>query len=119
VTTAPSVSTGTPTDSASRVGPPKSFVVTWLLSLLLGHLGVDRFYLGKVGTGLLKLVTFGALGIWWIVDLIVILTDNARSKSGARLDGYEQSKTVAVAITVAFLVVGLVVGAINGAALTS
>lgn len=52
--------------------------VNWILCLIMsvvfGSLGVDRFLMGKVGTGLLKLVTFGGLGIWWLVDVILIAT---------------------------------------------
>jgi len=51
-----------------------------LLSIFLGTLGVDRFYVGKIGTGILKLITAGGCGIWWLVDLIMIacekFTDN-------------------------------------------
>ncbi|MBQ5582661.1 MAG: TM2 domain-containing protein [Bacteroidales bacterium] len=43
-----------------------------ILSILVGGLGVDRFYIGDVGIGVVKLVTAGGLGIWWLVDLFVI-----------------------------------------------
>jgi len=39
-----------------------------ILSWTLGYLGADRFYQGQVGWGVLKLITFGAGGIWWLID---------------------------------------------------
>lgn len=50
----------------------KSFVTALILSVLLGSLGVDRFYLGYTGLGILKLITFGGCGIWALIDLILI-----------------------------------------------
>lgn len=45
-----------------------------ILSILFGWLGADRFYVGHIGLGLLKLFTFGALGVWWFIDIILFAT---------------------------------------------
>ncbi len=52
----------------------RRWIVALLFSILLGCLGVDRFYMGYIGTGILKLITFGGFGIWWLIDLILIAT---------------------------------------------
>lgn len=90
----------------------KGFITTWVLSLLFGVLGVDRFYLGKVGTGLLKLLTFGGLGLWWLIDLILILTNSMKDKNGKRLKGYSEgnNRKVAIIVTLIFVVVSGVYG---------
>ena len=54
----------------------KDKMVTLLLCIFLGGLGVHRFYVGKIGTGVLYLLTAGIFGIGWIVDIVVIAMGN-------------------------------------------
>ncbi len=65
--------------------PQRSFLVTLLLSIFLGTFGVDRFYLGKIGTGILKLITAGGFGLWWIIDIILIAAGVMTDKWGRPL----------------------------------
>lgn len=62
----------------------KKWPAFWLC-LLLGYLGIHRFYVGKVGTGIIWLFTGGLFGIGWIIDLIMILIGGFRDKAGQRL----------------------------------
>jgi TM2 domain-containing membrane protein YozV len=50
----------------------KSNLAALLLCLFLGVLGIHRFYVGKIGTGVVQLLTIGGLGIWALIDLIFI-----------------------------------------------
>ena len=70
----------------------RSYNTTWILSLVLGTLGVDRFYMGYIGLGILKLLTSGGFGVWYLVDLILILTGQMKDANGQALAGYEQGK---------------------------
>ena len=60
----------------------KGFVPTLMLCFFLGMFGVHLFYAGKIGTGLLQLVTLGGLGIWAMVDFIIIACGNFKDKNG-------------------------------------
>lgn len=51
-----------------------NWTLTLIMSVVFGQLGVDRFIMGHVGLGILKLITFGGCGVWWLVDLILIAT---------------------------------------------
>jgi TM2 domain-containing membrane protein YozV len=65
-----------------NAGGDKSWVAALLLSFFLGMLGVDRFYLGYIGLGFLKLLTLGGLGIWALIDFILIIIKSLKPKDG-------------------------------------
>jgi TM2 domain-containing membrane protein YozV len=63
----------------------KDFLVALLLSIFVGQFGVDRFYLGYIGLGVLKLVTLGGCGVWWLIDVILIATKKLEDAQGRAL----------------------------------
>jgi TM2 domain-containing membrane protein YozV len=70
------------TDMPVQAISDKDFVPAILLCFFVGMLGAHRFYVGKIGTGILQILTFGGLGIWVMVDFIMIATGNFKDKQG-------------------------------------
>ena len=57
----------------------KWLLIGTIISWTLGFLGADRFYRGDVGLGVLKLLTLGAFGIWWLVDACIWTSELGKS----------------------------------------
>ncbi len=64
---------------------PRSRLVALLFCFLLGMFGAHRFYVGKIGTGVLMLLTLGGLGIWAVVDFVFIAVGSFRDAEGRRV----------------------------------
>ena len=60
----------------------REWVIALLLCFFFGWLGVHRFYVGKIGTGIVMLLTLGGLGIWTLIDIIMIAVGNFKDSSG-------------------------------------
>jgi hypothetical protein len=74
-----------PAGEVPGVFSDKDWLTALLLSFFVGVLGIDRFYLGYTGLGVLKLITFGFCGIWALIDLILIALNNLNDSNGLPL----------------------------------
>lgn len=63
----------------------KEWMTALLISFFLGGLGIDRFYLGYSGLGVIKLLTLGGCGVWALIDFILIALNNLRDSDGLPL----------------------------------
>jgi len=91
--------------TATAENPDRDYLVALLLSYFLGSIGADRFYLGRTGTAIAKLLTFGGLGIWALIDLYLITFNKLKVKGDDRpLQGYAKNiawtKPVAIVLVV-------------------
>ncbi|MBZ9571869.1 TM2 domain-containing protein [Patescibacteria group bacterium] len=64
----------------------KDLLVALILSFLFGWTGIDRIYLGHYSTGFLKAVTFGGVGLWWLLDIFLLLTGEMKDGEGKPID---------------------------------
>lgn len=79
-----SQSTVEPTlSSPAAVGSGKSQIIALVLALVVGGLGIHRFYLGYIWQGVVQLLTLGGFGIWALIDLIRIITGDLQPKDGS------------------------------------
>jgi TM2 domain-containing membrane protein YozV len=87
---------------------PKSATTALLLCLFLGTFGIHRFYVGKIGTGILMLLTLGGFGIWVLVDIILIASCEFRDSEGKVLEFGKGQGSIVKRI---FLILGTILAA--------
>jgi Predicted membrane protein len=76
---------GSSFESTGEESSRKSQIAAGLLCFFFGIVGAHRFYVGKVGTGIIQLLTLGCFGIWALIDLIFIICGRFRDAQGLRL----------------------------------
>ncbi|MCS7264021.1 MAG: TM2 domain-containing protein [Armatimonadetes bacterium] len=113
IATAPTLRAQTPTPKVqpsptfSAVAGEKSYLAAALLAWFLGFLGIDRFYLGYIGLGVIKLLTCGGCGIWQLIDSILIVAGFMRDSNGKELRRTPNDWVIVMVIVVATIIVNI------------
>jgi TM2 domain-containing membrane protein YozV len=90
---------------------PKRRNVVILLCFFVGFLGIHRFYLGKIGTGILMIFTLGGFGIWSLVDFFISIFGNYTDSNGRYVDkGYSVPMVV---IMIVFMVLSFITNLVS------
>lgn len=99
---------------------PKNYVKAVILSAYFGYFGVDRFYLGKTGTGVLKLLTLGGLGIWALIDFIITLVGAQHAKNSSQpLEDTDKYKPFFIRLALIYLAIMVISVVLQVALLSS
>lgn len=108
--TAPNMPTDVPMEVLASENPNKSYLVALLLSYFLGGIGADRFYLGRIGSGVAKLLTLGGLGIWYIVDMLLIAFGRLTAKDDPRpLLGFAKEYAWVKILAIVLIIINLLI----------
>lgn len=100
----------TPKLHSKKIPRQRHFLALFFLSFMWGMFGVDRLYMGRIGTGILKLITLGGLGLWTLTDFIIIMTGTFRDKQGRLALQFDEYRVFANKTIFWFsIVIGLVV----------